>query len=44
MVRTRAAYFAIDMLRLALMGEKERLEPFRVDSERGRGEAKGRKQ
>jgi nicotinamide-nucleotide amidase len=44
MVRVRAAYFAIDMLRLALIDEKERLEPFRVESERGSGEAKGRKQ
>ena len=44
MVRFRSAYFAIDMLRLALLGEKERLEPFRVESERGSGEAKGRKQ
>jgi nicotinamide-nucleotide amidase len=39
MVRLRAAYFAIDMLRLALVGETGRLEPFRVG---GAGEAKGR--
>jgi hypothetical protein len=43
MVRLRTAYFAIDMLRLALTGEKARLEPFRVAGARG-GEAKGRKQ
>jgi len=42
MVRLRTAYFAIDMLRLALTGEKARLEPFRVAGARG-GEAKGRK-
>ena len=42
MVRVRAAYNAVDMLRLALMGERARLEPFRVAGERG-GEAKGRK-
>jgi nicotinamide-nucleotide amidase len=39
MVRIRTAYFAIDMLRLALLGEKERLEPFRVESVRGSGGA-----
>ena len=42
MVRLRTAYFAIDMLRLALIGEKARLEPFRVAGAGG-GEAKGRK-
>jgi len=41
MVRLRTAYFAIDMLRLALIGEKARLEPFRVAGAGG-GEAKGR--
>jgi nicotinamide-nucleotide amidase len=41
MVRARAACFAIDMLRLALMSEKERLEPFRVESARGSGGANG---
>jgi len=44
MVRVRAACFAIDMLRLALIDEKERLEPFHVGSVRGSSEAKGRKQ
>ena len=44
MVRVRAACFAIDMLRLALIGEKERLESFRVKSVRGGGETRGRKQ
>jgi nicotinamide-nucleotide amidase len=43
MVRLRTAYFAIDMLRLALMGEKERLEPFRVKGAGGSGETRGRK-
>jgi len=43
MVRLRTAYFAIDMLRLALTGEKARLEPFRVAGASG-GEVKGRKQ
>jgi nicotinamide-nucleotide amidase len=38
MVRLRTAYFAIDMLRLALIGEKARLEPFRVAGASG-GEA-----
>jgi PncC family amidohydrolase len=42
MVRLRTAYFAIDMLRLALIDEKARLEPFRVAGAGG-GEAKGRK-
>jgi len=41
MVRLRTAYFAIDMLRLALIGEMARLGPFRVAGARG-GEAKGR--
>lgn len=40
-VRLRTAYFAIDMLRLALIGEMARLGPFRVAGARG-GEAKGR--
>ncbi|MCX5753639.1 MAG: nicotinamide-nucleotide amidohydrolase family protein, partial [Candidatus Krumholzibacteria bacterium] len=35
-VRLRTAYFAIDMLRLALIDEKPRLEPFRVMGARGR--------
>jgi len=38
MVRLRTAYFAIDMLRLALIDDKARLEPFRVAGARG-GEA-----
>jgi len=41
MVRVRAAYNAVDMLRLALIGERARLEPFRVAGARG-GETKGR--
>lgn len=41
MVRVRAACNAVDMLRLALMGERARLEPFRVAGGRG-DEAKGR--
>ena len=41
MVRLRTAYFAIDMLRLALIDEKARLEPFRVAGAGG-GKAKGR--
>jgi nicotinamide-nucleotide amidase len=40
-VRVRAAYNAIDMLRLALVGETGRLEPFRAAGARG-GEKKGR--
>lgn len=40
LVRVRAAYNALDMLRLALIGEMGRLAPFRVT---GGGEAKGRK-
>ena len=43
MVRLRTAYFALDMLRLALIGEHERLEKFRLVDERGRGDATGRK-
>jgi nicotinamide-nucleotide amidase len=43
MVRVRAAYNAIDMLRLALIGEETRLEPFRVAGARG-GEARRRRQ
>ena len=43
MVRARTAYFALDMLRLALIGENERLEKFRVADARGHGGATGRK-
>ena len=41
-VRLRTAYFAIDMLRLALIGDQARLEPFRTAGAPG-DEAKGRR-
>jgi len=45
LVRTRAAYCALDMLRLALMGERERLEPYRTGAapRRARGGATKRR-
>jgi nicotinamide-nucleotide amidase len=42
MVRVRTAYFALDMLRLALIGEYERLEEFRAADDRRHGDAAGR--
>jgi nicotinamide-nucleotide amidase len=37
MIRMRTAYNAIDMLRLSLIDERERLEPLRVQGARGSG-------
>jgi nicotinamide-nucleotide amidase len=43
MVRVRAAYSALDLLRLVLIGERERLGVFRIERARGGGDAGGKK-